>query len=488
MSYPPSSTVTVRDGGLGLVSTAEILPLVVGRTSTGTDLAVTTHYSAQSVRDALGVGPAAEMAAILADAGGCHVLRIAGTTAGVASAVTKAAVGTSTGTVTLTGAPHDQYDAIIEITATDNLGAGRYRISLDGGNTYGGERTIPSGGTAPIGDTGVTATFVPGIGPTYFEDGDLHTWTSTAPAFSAAEFTAAFAAGTAAHAFLRGSTVVEQMFVAGTHASAHDAVLIGAAIETLQTSLRADNVFLTYLADAGSGDVVADVRAGTGVVGAIGSTTGGYCYGYATRPTALTGEGWGTPALPLLASVSLRAALVDPSENLGRRRSGPLTGVIAVSQDEGIAQAFAEADRIITSTSRRGDAGFFVTNGYCRSPADSDFLYYDYARLVARACRLAYVAQSKWTLSKVRTRNDGTGRIAEVDAKRIEAAIQGVLDEALLKQPNAEGFDGYCSACTYAVDRTNNVQSTRTIRGTIAIVPLPPVEGISTVVGLTSAA
>lgn len=158
-----------------------------------------------------------------------------------------------------------------------------------------------------------------------------------------------------------------------------------------------------------------------------------------------------------------------------------------MSNDEGITPAFTEADRILTATSRRGDAGFFITNGYTRSGADSDFIYYDYSRLIARICRLTVQAQSKWILSKIRTRTDGTGRIAEVDAKRIEAAVQAVLDELIMKQPNSEGFSGYAGAVKYTVNRSNNILSTRQLQSSVAVIPLPPIEGITTTVGLTTA-
>lgn len=486
MTYPPGQTLSIRDGGIGSITNATILPLVVGRTSSGTDLAVTTHYSTQSVRDALGEGPAVELACLLAEVGGCHVLRVAGTTAGTAGAVTPTRVGTSTGTVTVSGAaPFDAYSVKIAITATGTLGTARYKLSLDGGLTFGGERVMPAGGTAVLGSSNVTATFVAGAGPTYFEAGDVHSFTCVAPTFSTAELTAAFASGTAAHAFLRGSTVVEQIFLAGRQASAVAGAGMGAVLEAVTASLAADNVFVTYIADAGN-DTAANVRAATGVVGTIASTRGAYAHGTATRPTANPGEGWGTPALPLAYSAAVRAAVVDPAENLGRRRSGPLTGVTAVSNDEGITPAFTEGDRILTATSRRGNAGFYITNGYTRSAADSDFIYYDYSRLIARICRLTVEAQSKWILSKIRVRTDGTGRIAEVDAKRIEAAVQSVLDELIMKQPNSEGFSGFASAVRYTVNRSNNILATRQLQSSVAVIPLPPIESITTSVGLAT--
>lgn len=485
MTYPPGQTLSIRDGGIGSITNATILPLVVGRTSSGTDLAVTTHYSPQSVRDALGEGPAVELAAMCAEVGGCHVLRVAGTTAGTASAVTATRVGTSTGTVTVPGAaPFDAYSVKIAITATGTLGTARYKLSLDGGTTFGGERIIPLGGTAALGSSNVTASFFAGAGPAYFEVGDVHSFTCVAPTFSSAELTAAFASGSAAHAFLRGSTVVEQIFLAGRQASAAAAGTIGAVLETVCNSLASDNVFVTYIADAGN-DTASNVRS-AGVVSTIASARGAYAHGTATRPTANPGEGWGSPALPLAYSAAVRAAVVDPAENLGRRRSGPLTGVTAVSNDEGIAPAFLESDRIITATSRRGNAGFYITNGYTRSAADSDFIYYDYSRLIARVCRLVVGAQSRWILSKVRTRTDGTGRIAEVDAKRIEAAVQSVLDELIMKQPNSEGFSGFASAVRYTVDRSNNILATRQLLSSVAVIPLPPIESITTTVGLAT--
>ena len=110
---------------------------------------------------------------------GC--VRVGTTTAGTNSAVTKS--GTGIGTVTLAGAPYDRVEGRIRITRAGTLGVGGFKYSLDGGRSESVEYVIPAGGAFAIPGTNITATFVPGAGPSYFAVDDTHSWTSTAPTY-----------------------------------------------------------------------------------------------------------------------------------------------------------------------------------------------------------------------------------------------------------------------------------------------------------------
>jgi hypothetical protein len=178
-TYPPGSTINVRDGGLGRSILGASLPLIVGVTSLGTANVLQRFSNSGSLVTALGRGPAVNMAAPIADRGGCLVLKTKATTVGVASAVTKAAIGSSVGTVTVAGAPYDNFKVRIQIMTTGTVATGKFRYALDGYSnteayTWSPIYTIPSGGTFALPQTNLTLTFVPGTGAVNIEAGDAH--------------------------------------------------------------------------------------------------------------------------------------------------------------------------------------------------------------------------------------------------------------------------------------------------------------------------
>src|SRR5690606_20662811 len=83
------------------------------------------------------------------------------------------------GTVTVNGTSNIDVDVVIVITKTGDIGAGEFKVSLDGGATFGDDTLLAA--SYPLGDTGLTLTFTKGGGPTYFEEGDEFSFTAKAP-------------------------------------------------------------------------------------------------------------------------------------------------------------------------------------------------------------------------------------------------------------------------------------------------------------------
>jgi hypothetical protein len=481
--YPAGQTITVRDGGIGLSSLGTIYPLVIGTCSSGTASTLYFSTNQNSLRDTLGQGPAVELALpMITERGGVLVLKTPASTAGAAGAVTKTAVagGTGTGTITVAGAAYDAYQFQGRIKLAGTLGAGRFDYSLDALSadpTFSEELTIPAGGTYAVPGTNLTLTFVPGGGPVFFESGDSHAFASTAPQYTTADLSTAWTALLAA----LGSYVIEEAYFSGRSASAAAAATMAATIATLMTSLEARKRWARAMMDCGN-DTSANVI--TSVVPFANSRVA-VVFGQADVPTLNPKAGWGTPRVSAAHALSERAAGADLSENLGRVASGPLR-VSAITADEGTSQAFIEAHKINTLRTYDGTAGIFSTNGYLKSSSGSDFLYWDWGRVIDRACRIVYEAQQTWLLKKVRVLTDGTGRIDPRDAVRIEAMVRSALKDGLLDPINAEGFAGHVSALQYAVDLSNNVLTTRQLKSTLRLVPLPPIESIANEIGFTN--
>ena len=71
--------------------------------------------------------------------------------------VTKAAKGG--GTVTAAGSPNNAFAVVVKITAQGTLNTAAFAYSIDGGNTYSDEITVPVAGKYEFPGTGVTVTF-----------------------------------------------------------------------------------------------------------------------------------------------------------------------------------------------------------------------------------------------------------------------------------------------------------------------------------------
>ncbi len=487
MPYPPGQDINVRNNGVGLAAGGLLLPLVVGVTTAGTVNTLYTYADPQQLLSELTSGPAVELALPQIDvAGGVHVLKTASSTAGANGAVTATRVGTSTGTITLAGTPLDNYLAKVKITKTGALGVGRFRYTLgastlrkDDAYDYSEEITIPAGGTYAIPGTGITATFVPGGGPTIFELGDSHTWTSTAPHYTTSDLSAAI---TALLAQL-GTYELRKVGFAGWNASAAGAATMAAAIATHATTLEGRFQFVRCMMDGGK-DTSTNVKSS---MSAFADDRVAVTFGNADI-SGLSGiVGMGGPQYPLLNAAFERAVKADLSENLGRFESGPLRGVMAISHDEDKLLAFSEADKIITARTWPSTAGFYITNGYLKSPSGSDFLYWDWGTTIDEICSTTYHAQQKWILAKLRSLVDGTGRLDPRDANRIANVTRAALARAVGPGPegptNIEGYNGHVSGIAYSVNQSNDYLSTRTTRGSVAAVPLSPNEQMVTDIG-----
>lgn len=476
MAYPPSVDVNVIDGGLRLLALNGQLPLVIGGSSLGTVDTLYSFSSATAVKDSLGIGDAVECAAPVADSIGCLVLKTSTTTAGANSAVTKTAIGSSTGTVTLAGAPYARFRGRVEIRTTGGLGTARFRYSIDGGYTFSEELTVPAGGTYAIPGTNITATFVPGAGPTNFESGDLHTWTSTAPLFTTADLSTAI---TALWAQLLGIQI-KQVFFAGKHASAADAATMFAAIATHMTSFESREHFARAIMDAGT-DTVSNVRTS---MAAVSDRRIQVVYGDADVATFNALAGYGIPRMAAMNCVAERCAIAQISENPGRYLSGSLRGVRAITHDEGANTSFFESDKITTLRSFNGEAGFYVTNGFLKSPGGSDFQYYDYGRLIDEVCAVTNAQVRRYLLSKKRALTDGTGRIDPRDADIIDSEVNQELQTAVMDPENVEGYKGHASGVQATTSRNHNLLTTRNLIVNTATVPLASIDGATINVGL----
>ncbi|MEH2933071.1 DUF2586 domain-containing protein, partial [Candidatus Ventrimonas sp. KK005] len=82
------------------------------------------------------------------------------------------------------GSPNNAYDIVVEVMDAGECNEGSFRYSLDGGNTFTEEMTIPVTGEAELEATGLNVKFTDAEGGDSFKEGDRFTFSTTSPAMS----------------------------------------------------------------------------------------------------------------------------------------------------------------------------------------------------------------------------------------------------------------------------------------------------------------
>lgn len=260
----PASPLSVSISSNGTRATLPVSndTLVMGTCSSGTDTQLVAIGSTSALTTEFGVGPLVQLAAQYLSTTGRPVkcMRINDSVAATMSSVTATRIATSTGTVVNnSSAPNDSYDVIIEILSTGTIAATSFtwRYSLDGGDNYSG--TLVGAAAVTLGSTGIILTFADNSGGdgTKFVDGDLHSFTTTAPGFASADLTAALTS------FQNSDTRVRRIHVASTSVTMSSLYsAIRTALNTLEAAYKYPLIILDS-DDRGAGpEAVATWQAG----------------------------------------------------------------------------------------------------------------------------------------------------------------------------------------------------------------------------------
>lgn len=180
---------TVLDGQLGFSSgSGSGISVRIGVSPVVSDelIIVTGDMTAATIKARLGLSPLADsvMDSVQFGAARVYCLPVAASTAGTVGEVTKEAKGG--GTVTAAGSPNNAFAVVVKITAQGTLNTAAFAYSIDGGNNYSDEVTIPVAGTYELAGTGVTITFAAASESpeTSFQVGDLWSFSTTAPSMT----------------------------------------------------------------------------------------------------------------------------------------------------------------------------------------------------------------------------------------------------------------------------------------------------------------
>lgn len=399
----------------------------------------------------------------------------------VGAACPTAADATGTSVPAFSGTPNDRHDVVLEVVrASSALSAltGAVKISLDGGLTFGDPVLVPTSGVIAIPNTGVTVTFGSGT----LVVGDSYRVRTAPPLWSTSGLETALDAVLTA---IAAGADVDTVHVVGPIDATSQA-----AIKTWADAAKTaghDLLILCETRDQAEGESVstwkAAIKGATPGLQGLSSDIMDVCASFVQAKSALrSGLYWRRNAQvlrgPRLASIPLR-------ESPLRVKSGPVQGL----RTDGLAGPVhhdltdhtdlddARFSGVQSLVGRRGEF-FFTSRSFALST--SDFNEVQRIRVMNAAASAARTAIADYVGDDVELKTDGSGTIAEAEAKGIEAEIRAKVAAAVLNEPN-----NHVSGLTVTVDRTNNVGTSRTLRVAIAIVPRGSIITVSTTISYT---
>lgn len=375
----------------------------------------------------------------------------------------------------------------VEILTSGALGVARFRYSVDGYSgdtaserTYSETLYVPAGGTFTIPGLGVTLTF--SVTPTDFVAGDAYLCAVECAASNASNLSSAFTAIQASPVRWRYAVVVTSK--GNGDATAH--ALLGVALQAHLDTLAATSKYRRAMMAATHEDTAAASLDAWDDVVAIRLLV---AHGQVRRATVKPYSGFAFPVTNAVDVIAARAAALQPSTDLKRVRSGPLSEVVKIFHDEYRAPSSLDDVKVSTLRSFENRAGYFITQGRLKSPDGSDFTHWPRGIVMDIACETVNAALTEEIGRGVRyeTREvDGTayeGTVDERDATVIEQSVASALIAQLSTPQNEEGFEGHVTDLRYTISRTHNVVATGTIIGQVSIKGLGYVDYVTTTLG-----
>jgi uncharacterized protein DUF2586 len=347
---------------------------------------------------------------------------------------------------TKTASPVDDLDVIIEVRTDGALGVSTFRYSLDNGDVYSGDVQIPAGGKVALTDAGIVVTFAG-----TFTAGDLYTFNATAPSYSTSDLNTALDAANA------DTSQWAMVHIVGMPTTAAGAASVAAAVDTKMTAAAGSFRFARAMVECPQTEGDTAIKA---AFASFSSLRVGIACGDFEHLSPLTGRlnrrnaAWAAMA---------RAGQIEEGEALHFVGRGSLVQVKSLYRDEGLTPGLDDA-RFITLTTFAGYPGYFVTRGRLMAPGGSDFSAWANGRVMDRACTIARAIALPIVGKAVRVERV-TGKIVEVEAKRIESLIKRAIEADLVAR-------GQASDVLVVVDRAANILSTSRLPIDVGVIPL----------------
>lgn len=376
--------VEVEDGNLGRnVSNATHAQVKIGVSSatSSTPVLITNTMKPDDIKAKLGYTPLAD-ACIDATENGLktiYAIPMAADVNGTVGQVTH--TGTGTGRFSVTGNPNNAYDIVVEITGTGDTNEGTFRYSIDGGNNFSDEFTIPLGGNYVVTGTGLTLKFEDDTSEAKsFIEADAYSFSTTAPTMNNANVLKAV------EKLITFNRAVEVCHIVGVSTKTLWAALQTEAADFL-TIYKKPLIFLCEARKCGDTESLDDYmaameaeRKGINTLFVCVSLT------YASYQR----KDLRTQIINLAGLVSGLIGQAKESLSIGCVEEFPISSAKLLKMvPEGIEEYSREFDEMGYTVFRQynGKEDFYVSNANVMAPAGSDFPYVESVRVLNRIVR-----------------------------------------------------------------------------------------------------
>ncbi len=457
----PNTSIEFVEGGRGAVPAAATGVVAhIGACSSGT---VGTLYAFRSYRTlvaTLGEGPIVRAAAADIQAVGVAYAMRATAAVGVQAAWTQSGAGPL---VSSTGTPLDAYRLRVKIVAGGLRGTATFKVSLDGGRTYGDTLVTAATSSTIAAATGITIAFATG---TYVAE-EVYTSDSAAPYYTSGN------ALTALDSLLADPREWAMVHFVGAPASIADLLSLAGSVDTAMED-AADNMyrFSRALLEAPDG---ADSTVDTEMV-ALATARVCITFGYCEFTDPVSKRSYYTS---IANEYTGRIAKIDISTHPGQVQGGAMLGrVTSLSRDESATPGPDDA-RFITARTIVGASGFYFTRGRTFAGTGSDYGSHPICRVADEAARVARLGLLQYQNKGVRLADD-TGFILEEEASSIDADLLAKLGSALRGHASSISF-----TCTRDADLS--VQEEPELTGELSFIPKGYLEHINFRLGVARA-
>ena len=466
----PAVTITELDGALGVLPpTSGALFAVVGVSTGGPSITPATYARVKDIVAAYGSGPLVEAAAHYIERYGRPVVlvRTAQTTVGSATAPVLAVTGTSVITRDAAVVPIDDYEFVFKVIAGGTIGiAGiTFQWSLDGGRTWSPVTALGVANTftAPA-DSNPVGSAAPGIKINFAAGtliaGDQASFRTSAPQWNSADI------GAALDALAASILTWELAIIVGSL----DATMFD-TVDGKFTSMIAAGKYHAWIGNTRMptiGESEATYKAAMDTIFSAKSTKiGMLCAGACKLTSSVSGRKY---KRHISHAVAAREASVSQEIDTAAVNLGTLVGVSirdsngnVDEHDESVNPGLDDSRYTVLRT-WDGVQGVYINRPRVFSPDGSDFQLLPHRRVL----NLAHQALRAYFLRRLNSPvlvDKTTGFILESEALEIEAGATAAMRALLLAKPKA-------SAVQFALSRTDNLLSTKTLNGTARVTPL----------------
>lgn len=371
--------IKVKDGGLGLSSDAGAgVHLKIGVASLAAPKVIAITGKDDAI-EKLGNGPLLDAVLDSLQSGSklIYCIPTAGTIVGTKTAVAK--TGTGQATYAVNGDPNNTYDIVIQIVQGGALNQATYIYSLNGGETYTKEKSVPSDGNVVLEGTGLSVKFTAAATPAdSFKAGDSFVFQTTAPKMSNQEVM------DAVEVAKKSTYEFEFIHIAGGSDVTLWAALASEA-ENMFNNLFTPIYFVCEARDINQGEDIDTYVSSLVTDRKLISSYRLQVVATRAKISTLDGKVRESNGAAIVAGTYAKSKV---SQSIGEVVSFPLNNVLQILPDgiEDYIQVLDEAN-FVTFRQYVGLNGFYVTNARMFAASNSDYQYAETVRTVNKACR-----------------------------------------------------------------------------------------------------